>query len=191
MDKLYIDTLHTEVLGLIGVALAEEGLAALRMFQGGERGFVDAITAGRDVEVCICPEKTAPVITQIVEYLQGERRKFNLPIDWSGLTEFQCAVLQATYDIPYGETRSYGEIARIIGKPRAARAVGQAERANPTPLVIPCHRVIGSDGRLRGYGGSKGLNTKAWLLAFEERVAQERGSFDPDHRQISQYVPGL
>ncbi len=174
MEKLYVGTLQTNVLGLIGVALTEKGLAGVRMFQGGERSFIDNITASREVEVIPSAERTAPVLDQIKEYLQGERMRFEIAIDWSGLTDFQRAVLRATGEIPYGETRSYGDIATIVGRPQAARAVGQAERNNPNPLVIPCHRVIGSDGKLRGYGGSKDVNTKAWLLAFEKRVAGKK-----------------
>jgi methylated-DNA-[protein]-cysteine S-methyltransferase len=92
-------------------------------------------------------------------------------IDWGGLnlTEFQEEVLRATLAIPYGETRSYGEIAGLVGSPRAARAVGQAEARNPMPLIIPCHRVIGSDGGMVGYGGPDGVDVKAWLLALEGR----------------------
>jgi len=174
MEKLYIDTLQTDVLGLIGIALSERGLAALRMFQGGERSFIDDVSLGREFEIVTSSEQTAAVLAQIREYLQGKRMKFEVEIDWSEMTDFQQAVLQATQDIPFAETRSYGEIAEIIGRPRAARAVGQAESNNPNPLVIPCHRVIGADGGLRGYGGAKDVNTKAWLLAFEKRVAGNR-----------------
>jgi len=80
---------------------------------------------------------------------------------------FQLAALKATQSIPYGQTKTYAEIACEIGKPQAARAVGRAEATNPIPLVIPCHRVIGTDGKLHGYGGGKGIETKAWLLALE------------------------
>ncbi len=90
-------------------------------------------------------------------------------IDWSVLTPFQQKVLQATLAIPYGQTRTYAEIAQQVGKPRAARAVGRAEATNPMPVVIPCHRVIGSDGKLHGYGAGEGLPTKAWLLELEGR----------------------
>ena len=77
-------------------------------------------------------------------------------------------VLKATQAIPYGETRSYGQVAAVIGKPQAARAVGQAEKRNQVPLVIPCHRVIGSDGSLTGYGGSSNTDLKGRLIAFEK-----------------------
>ena len=90
-----------------------------------------------------------------------------MSIDWSVLTPFQERALRATYDIPYGRVKTYGEIAQLLGNPRAARAVGRAEATNPMPLVIPCHRVIGSDGGLHGYGAGEGLATKAWLLELE------------------------
>ncbi|MCG8369476.1 MAG: methylated-DNA--[protein]-cysteine S-methyltransferase [Proteobacteria bacterium] len=101
---------------------------------------------------------------QLVEYFAGERRVFDLPLQLSG-TEFQVSVLEALLDIPYGETTSYGEIARRIGRPRAVRAVGAANGRNPIPIVVPCHRVIGSTGDLTGFGG--GLDTKEALLRLE------------------------
>lgn len=93
------------------------------------------------------------------EYLLGHRQTFNILIDWGVLTPFLEQVLKATY----------GEIARQVGKPRTVRAVGRAEATNPMPLVIPCHRVLGADGRLHGYGAGEGLKTKAWLLQLESR----------------------
>jgi methylated-DNA-[protein]-cysteine S-methyltransferase len=106
---------------------------------------------------------------QLVEYLKGQRQYFDFPIDWSGMTDFQERVLRLTLAIPYGETRTYGGIARQIGRPKSARAVGRAQATNPMPLVIPCHRVLGSDGGLHGYGGCGGLATKAWLLELESQ----------------------
>jgi methylated-DNA-[protein]-cysteine S-methyltransferase len=101
---------------------------------------------------------------QISEYFDGTRREFDLPLQLSG-TEFQVSVLEALQDIPYGETVSYGEIARRIGRPRAVRAVGAANGRNPLPIVVPCHRVIGVTGDLTGFGG--GLDTKEALLRME------------------------
>lgn len=104
------------------------------------------------------------VAIQVGEYFQGKRRVFDLPLRPEG-TEFQRSVWQALLEIPFGETRSYGWVAQRIGNPSAVRAVGAANGANPIALIIPCHRVIGADGTLTGYGG--GLDIKAKLLEHE------------------------
>lgn len=101
---------------------------------------------------------------QLTEYFAGKRRTFELPLAPRG-TDFQLAVWLALRGIPYGATTTYGEIAAEVGLPTAARAVGAANGANPLPIVVPCHRVIGASGRLVGFGG--GLETKAALLALE------------------------
>ncbi len=101
---------------------------------------------------------------QLAEYLEGKRRVFDLPLRLEG-SEFQKAVWEAVGRIPYGHTASYGEIAHLVGRPKASRAVGAANGANPIPIVIPCHRVIGSDGSLTGYGGGLALKTR--FLALE------------------------
>ncbi|MBT8081856.1 MAG: methylated-DNA--[protein]-cysteine S-methyltransferase [Gammaproteobacteria bacterium] len=106
----------------------------------------------------------AAACTQLREYFAGERREFDLPLKLTG-TEFQVSVLEALQGIPYGETASYGEIARRIGRPKAVRAVGAANGRNPLPIVVPCHRVIGVTGDLTGFGG--GLDTKEALLRLE------------------------
>jgi methylated-DNA-[protein]-cysteine S-methyltransferase len=101
---------------------------------------------------------------QLQEYFRGRRREFDLPLTPQG-TEFQRSVWAALQDIPWGETTSYGELAGRVGRPRAARAVGAANGANPISIIIPCHRVIGADRRLTGYGG--GLPAKEFLLDLE------------------------
>ncbi len=106
---------------------------------------------------------------QLEEYFAGTRKDFDLPVLLNG-TEFQVNVLQALQKIPYGETVSYGEIARRIGRPRAVRAVGAANGRNPIPIVVPCHRVIGSTGDLTGFGG--GLDTKEALLRLESENSE-------------------
>jgi methylated-DNA-[protein]-cysteine S-methyltransferase len=106
-----------------------------------------------------------PVLTQLSEYFAGARRSFDLPLAPEG-TDFQRAVWRALLDIPYGETLSYGELACRIGNPRASRAVGLANGANPLPIVVPCHRVIGADGSLTGFGGG--------LAIKQRRVGLER-----------------
>ncbi len=104
------------------------------------------------------------VRSQLSEYFAGKRKDFDLPLTLNG-TEFQVSVLAALQEIPYGETTSYGAIAKQIGRPKAVRAVGAANGRNPIPIVVPCHRVIGSSGDLTGFGG--GLDTKAALLRLE------------------------
>lgn len=103
-------------------------------------------------------------MTQLREYFANRRSRFDLPLDAGG-TAFQRAVWRALADIPYGELRSYSDIARTIGKPTAVRAVGAANGRNPLPIIVPCHRVIGSNGSLTGFAG--GLEIKTHLLAFE------------------------
>jgi len=108
------------------------------------------------------------VIRQLTEYFKGTRTTFDLKLHPKG-TPFQRDVWKALLAIPYGETRSYGEIARAVGRPRAVRAVGLANGRNPLPIVVPCHRVIGGSGSLVGYGG--GLPVKAALLDREREVS--------------------
>jgi len=103
-------------------------------------------------------------VSELEEYFRGERREFTFPLDLRG-TDFQLACWRALLAIPYGETRTYAEIARAVGKPNAFRAVGMANNRNPLAIVVPCHRVIASDGTLCGYGG--GLDVKRKLLELE------------------------
>jgi methylated-DNA-[protein]-cysteine S-methyltransferase len=110
---------------------------------------------------------------QLAEYFAGERRAFDLPLAAQG-TSFQTAVWQALARIPFGELRSYRDIARAIGRPSAVRAVGAANGRNPLPIVVPCHRVIGSDGSLTGFAG--GLDAKRVLLALENSLPVETGN---------------
>jgi methylated-DNA-[protein]-cysteine S-methyltransferase len=108
----------------------------------------------------------AHALRQLREYFAGKRTDFDLPLAPAG-TVFQRAVWRRLQEIPYGETISYGELAQRIGNPKASRAVGAANGQNPIPIVIPCHRVIGANGKLTGFGG--GLPTKEALLALEAR----------------------
>src|SRR5262249_44785447 len=110
------------------------------------------------------------VSRQLDEYLAGERRDFDVPLDLSGATDFDRRVLASMAAIPYGETRSYGELARTIGNPHASRAVGHACGRNPVPLLLPCHRVVRGDGSLAGFGAG-GVGVKAALLALERGEA--------------------
>lgn len=110
---------------------------------------------------------------QLDEYFAGRRRAFDLPLAVEG-SAFQKSVWAALVTIPYGETRTYGELAAQIGRPRACRAVGGANHGNPLSIVIPCHRVIGADGSLTGYGG--GLPMKKFLLDLEQRCVRGDGA---------------
>jgi methylated-DNA-[protein]-cysteine S-methyltransferase len=110
-------------------------------------------------------EPFADLCEQLDRYFAGERREFDLPVEPAGGTEFERRVWEALREIPYGETESYGELAERIGHPGQARAVGAANGRNPIAIVIPCHRVIGADGKLVGYGG--GLEHKRFLLDLE------------------------
>jgi len=108
----------------------------------------------------------AEAIRQLRAYFDGRLREFDLPLAMEG-TEFQLRVWNALREIPYGETISYAQLAGRIGNPKAIRAVGSANGSNPIPIIVPCHRVIGNDGSLTGFGG--GLPTKKKLLALESR----------------------
>jgi len=113
----------------------------------------------------------APYLRELNEYFAGERREFTIPLDLRG-TDFQLACWRALLAIPYGETRSYGDIARTIGHPHAFRAVGMSNNRNPVAIVVPCHRVIASGGSLCGYGG--GLDIKRKLLDLEQGQVHPR-----------------
>jgi len=116
--------------------------------------------------------ETCPVLeramTQLAEYFRGERTDFDLPLDPAG-TAFQLTVWLALRDIPYAQTVNYGQLATRVGNPRASRAVGLANGRNPISIMVPCHRVIGADGSLTGYGG--GLDRKRTLLDLERRTS--------------------
>ncbi len=146
-------------IGPLGLAATDQGLRAVSW--RGEETSVKLPTNMRD-------GSDHPVLVQaaeqIAEYFGGDRSSFDLPLDLRG-TDFQVAAWRALGDIPYGTARSYGEQAALIGRPRAVRAIGQANGRNPVPIVLPCHRVIGSDGSLVGFGG--GLDTKTFLLQHE------------------------
>ena len=144
-------------LGGISFGIAEKDHTIVKVFFGRKTpvGFIKAETP--------LIKKTA---AQIDEYLVGKRQRFTIPINLQG-TEFQTAVWRTLQNIPFGETRSYKDIAAAIGRPKAVRAVGMANNRNPIVIIVPCHRVIGSDGSLTGYGG--GLPLKQRLLELENR----------------------
>jgi methylated-DNA-[protein]-cysteine S-methyltransferase len=167
--SIYYDRISGTPVGALWVAVSEQGLVAVE-FGTSENEFrrrVERRVRGR-AQRAVGPTNEAR--RQVVDYLRGARKEFTLPVDLHALTAFQQRVLEAARAVPRGQVSTYGQIARRIGRPKAARAVGQALGNNPVPIVIPCHRVLGSDGSLHGYSGRGGLKTKAWLLRLEEAV---------------------
>ncbi|HET7045776.1 MAG TPA: methylated-DNA--[protein]-cysteine S-methyltransferase [Gaiellaceae bacterium] len=130
----------------------------------------DALAAALGPRVLRVPSRLAPARRQLDEYFAGERRVFDLPVDLR-VPAFQRDVLRELARVPFGALATYGELARRIGKPRAARAVGGALNRNPVPIVLPCHRVVGARGALVGYAG--GLDRKRTLLALEGAGTRE------------------
>lgn len=106
-------------------------------------------------------------LLQILEYLDGKRRTFDVTIDWSLIKPFQTVVLKQAMLIPYGSWKTYGQVARELGKPAASRAIGGALANNPIPIIIPCHRVAAADGSLTGFSAANGVRSKRWLLELE------------------------
>lgn len=160
MKKLAYGSIEHTPLGTISVGLSAQGLALV-------------LFAEPPIPSPHPDQEALAILAQIDAYLQGSVREILCPIDWSVMTAFQQQVLQRTLQIPYGKTVTYQQIANELGKPGAARAVGQAEANNPMPLVIPCHRVIGSDGSMHGYGGRGGIETKIRLLKMEGHPLNE------------------
>ncbi|WP_144558665.1 methylated-DNA--[protein]-cysteine S-methyltransferase [Shouchella miscanthi] len=168
ITRFYVKELDTAI-GRMAVVTSDKGLAHVTF------GAVNKVNlTARLMRFGLKPEwydlkenESLLVCDQLTEYLNGERQDFDVPIDLIG-TPFQKKVWSALRTIGYGETKSYKDIAEMIGAPKAVRAVGGANNQNPLPIVIPCHRVIGSNGAMVGYGG--GLPTKERLLALESKM---------------------
>ena len=155
----YVSRTVASPMGKLMLVASESGLAAILWENDDpDRVRLGSIIEGRGHPVLIAAER------QLAEYFAGERKRFDLPLDFNG-TEFQKQVWSALLTIPFGETRSYAEIARMIGRPAACRAVGAANGKNPISIVAPCHRVIGANGTLTGFAG--GLRAKEYLLQLE------------------------
>ena len=166
-------------IGPLWVAVSKKGVVAIDF---GFREFPPKDSL-REVQWAISEEKTAQVRKQLTEYFAGERQEFELELDLRTGTAFQRRCWQALLQIPYGELRSYQDLARAVGRPAAFRAVGQANHANPIPIIIPCHRVINADGQLGGYGG--GLDVKEQLLALEKALPATTEPLFADSRKAS------
>ncbi|MBW2423541.1 MAG: methylated-DNA--[protein]-cysteine S-methyltransferase [Deltaproteobacteria bacterium] len=152
-------------IGPLRIVTSQKGLVYVELPHASGRGFEGwRRTHAPEAEVVDRRTDHEDVIDQLLEFLASERREFAIELDLRA-TDFQRAVYDLVARIPYGETLCYSEVADAIGRPKAVRAVGAANGANPIPLVIPCHRVIARDGALQGYAG--GLDVKARLLAME------------------------
>lgn len=153
----YIDYINTPI-GSLAIKASEKGITHVIFVKEMDRDVAPNVITDR------CKQ-------QLGEYFNSQRKEFDIPFDQQG-THFQCSVWQSLLSIPYGELASYQEIANIINNPKAVRAVGAANGKNPIAIIIPCHRVIGSNGSLTGYAG--GLERKTWLLEHE---ANQSGLF--------------
>lgn len=161
METLHYCRIPSSPVGPLLLAASERGLALLEfdrgVFPSRNGHFADATWKES-------ASKLRSYVRELEQYFAGKRRDFSSALDLRG-TDFQRRCWQALLGIPFGETRSYAQIARIVGRPRGFRAVGMANHDNPVAIVVPCHRVIASDGTLGGYGG--GLPAKRWLLELE------------------------
>jgi O-6-methylguanine DNA methyltransferase len=157
METLYYSQIDSPI-GPLNLGVSEEGLVALEFERGKFPPKMKNITWEKS------GERTKPIARELAQYFAGKRREFTFPLDLRG-TPFQLQCWRALLAIPYGETRSYADIARAVHKPQAFRAVGMANNRNPIAIIVPCHRVIASDGTLCGYGG--GLDVKRRLLELE------------------------
>lgn len=169
----YVDTVESPA-GPLAFAVDEGGaLIRLHFVESDYGPVMDQELEDEGYTVVTDETRTTPVRREISEYAAGRRTAFGVPISFAG-SEWQKSVWLELTRIPYGETRSYGEIADRLGRPGAARAVGRANATNALPLVVPCHRVISADGSLGGFNG--GLHLKTRLLDHERRVLAGRGT---------------
>ena len=162
--RSFLDT-GIGAIGRLELLSTEVGLVAV-LFCDERRSDASAAWRQRNVE-SVFPSLSGEhdhYADQLWEYLAGGRQEFTIPLHRTGTT-FQCAVLDAVAKVPYGTRASYQDIARAVGNSAACRAVGAANGANPLPLIIPCHRIVGTSAKLTGYGG--GLDAKRWLLSLE------------------------
>jgi methylated-DNA-[protein]-cysteine S-methyltransferase len=163
-EPFWAGTLPSSPVGPISVLVSSTGLAVVE--------FAAAKDFEKLLNIPIETAKKPPEILglslkQIGEYLQGKLRDFTLPVDLRGLTLFSQEILQSALQVAFGQVKTYGELAAAAGYPKAARAVGGVMSRNPIPIVVPCHRIVASDGTLHGFSAPGGLKTKSWLLELE------------------------
>jgi methylated-DNA-[protein]-cysteine S-methyltransferase len=160
--KIYVSELHSKI-GTLCLASSDKGVVCISL--SGRQSFLkDLERLVPDMELEEDEGKNKKVVKQLKEYFSGARKDFDLPLHLIG-TEFQKLVWRQLCQVPFGQTASYKEIAEKIGKPKAMRAVGQANHRNAIPIIIPCHRIIGANGHLVGFGS--GLDKKRFLLSHE------------------------
>ena len=164
METIYYSSFDSPILKKVFVGSTEKGVCRVDFLRT-EKAFLKKLRGGFRGRVIRDDQKNRSALGQLKKYLKGELRRFHCKLDLSG-TPFQKKVWSALVKIPYGRTRSYKEIAQSIGRPRAFRAVGNANGRNPIPLIVPCHRVVESDGGLGGFG--YGVKVKKKLLDFEK-----------------------
>ena len=156
--------------GWVGVAWSDEGLAAITLPVSTEAQALGQLPEPRETTAGLEPGLDVPaLLAKLRSYFEGGQVAFDEPLDPTMGTEFQRRVWKLTREIPRGQTRTYGQLARMAGSPGAARAVGQAMAHNPWPIIVPCHRVVGSDGSLTGFGG--GVEMKRRMLQMEGALA--------------------
>ena len=160
--RIYVSELHSPV-GTLHLASSNQGVACISL-SGKEELLKDLERLFPDMELEENASKNKKVIRQLKEFFSGTRKDFDLRLHLIG-TEFHKLVWRQLCQVPFGQTASYKEIAERIGRPKAMRAVGQANHRNPIPIIIPCHRIIGANGHLVGFGG--GLDMKRFLLSHE------------------------
>ncbi|MGH9380149.1 MAG: methylated-DNA--[protein]-cysteine S-methyltransferase [Thermoanaerobaculia bacterium] len=175
--KLYARVLDTPVGSMLAMVREDSALVALPFLAAAGDAESVAAELAPGAILIFDDARCEPVARQLAEYFAGRRRHFDLTLAPEG-TGFQRDVWRALTGIPYGRTVSYGELARRLSRPDASRAVGRANGANPIPVVVPCHRVVGADGDLTGYGG--GLDRKRFLLGLEGALPQPLAFADGD-----------
>lgn len=156
---MYYDFIETQI-GKIYMVINKDGLVRIELIEEKWQKYNERNKPVRDEKLCFYVKK------QLCEYFNGQRKTFNLPIVIEG-TEFRKKVWNALYDIPYGETQSYYDIAKKIGHEKATRAIGQANKSNLIPIIIPCHRVVGKNNKIRGYIGDN-IDVQLKLLELEK-----------------------
>lgn len=173
-DAPWLYTVAQTHRGWVGILASARGLRRLTLPQASASLAMAALELSRNgVDARLAPEAFLDLTRRLERYFQGGKEEFPDELHLEG-TRFQRAVWRVSRSIPWGETRSYSWVAEQVGSPRAARAVGQAMRANTVPFIIPCHRVVGKNGAMCGYGGPEGVELKRTLLNRESTTADRR-----------------